>query len=157
MLWCSSKNKRICAIYTHCCAHSRLLSECFLAGEFLVHLESLYVFISASKARALFGKTRKQVIQLKGLVETRWACRHIYCCSSSNIWNHPGYFEHNRFIMIDLFKPREFYMTFNVFQFLMSSDIWVPIWYNHAHSCIQPISKRFIAVLIEHIVALPEN
>ena len=29
--------------------------------------------------------------------------------------------------------------------------------YDHAHSCIQPISKRLLAALIERIVALPEH
>ena len=67
------------------------------AGELLAQLESLYVFMSASKAHELFLEKQtmlrpgKQVIQLKRLIETHWACRHIYCCSSSNIWSHPGY------------------------------------------------------------------
>ena len=91
---CSGVQARIreiapCAIYTHCCAHrlNLVLVDCFrcisYAGEFLAQLESLYVFMSASKAHELFLEKQtllrpgKQVIQLKRLVETRWACRHM--------------------------------------------------------------------------------
>ena len=77
-----------CAIYTHCCAHrlNLVLVDCArcisYAGEFLAQLESLYVFMSASKAHELFLEKQallrpgKQIMQLKRLVETRWACRH---------------------------------------------------------------------------------
>ena len=78
------------AIYTHCCAHRLnlvLVEDCCrsvsFAGEFLAQLESLYVFMSAPKTRELFLEKQtmlrpgKQVIQLKRLVETCWACRHM--------------------------------------------------------------------------------
>lgn len=91
---CSGVQARIreinpCAIYTHCCAHrlNLVLVDCCrsvaFAGEFLAQLESLYVFMAASKAHELFLENQtmlrpgKQVIQLKRLVETRWACRHM--------------------------------------------------------------------------------
>ena len=62
---CSGVQARIseiapCAIYTHCCAHRLnlvLVDVCrsvSFAGEFLAQLESLYVFMSASKAHELF-------------------------------------------------------------------------------------------------------
>ena len=54
-----------------------------LASEFFASLESLYVFMSASKAHEVFLEKQvelrpgKQTIQLKRLIETRWACRHL--------------------------------------------------------------------------------
>ena len=89
---CSGVQARIreiapCAIYTHCCAHrlNLVLVDCCrsisFAGEFLAQLE--FVFMSASKAHEQFLEKQamlrpgKQVVQLKRLVETRWACRHM--------------------------------------------------------------------------------
>ena len=76
------------AIYTHCCAHrlNLVLVDCSkslpVVGEFFALLESLYVFMSTSKAREIFLEKQKllrpgkQIIELKRLTETRWACRH---------------------------------------------------------------------------------
>ena len=52
-------------------------------GEFLALLESLYVFMSASKAHEIFLEKQKQlrpgkqIIELKRLIETHWAYRHL--------------------------------------------------------------------------------
>lgn len=90
---CSGVQYRIrelapCAIYTHCCAHrlNLVLVDCSkslpIVREFLALLESLYVFMSTSKAHEIFLEKQKllrpgkQVIELKRLIETRWACRH---------------------------------------------------------------------------------
>lgn len=90
---CAGVQRRIkelahCAIYTHCCAHrlNLVLVDCSksvsIVSEFLRLLESLYVFMSASKAHEIFlGKQKelmlaKQPLELKRLIETLWACRH---------------------------------------------------------------------------------
>ena len=90
---CTGVQQRIrelapCAIYTHCCAHrlNLVLVDCSkslpIVGDFLALLESLYVFMSTSKAHEIFLEKQKhlrpgkQIIELKRLIETRWACRH---------------------------------------------------------------------------------
>ena len=76
------------AIYMHCCAHGLNLvlvdsvKQRIVAEDFFALMESLYVFISASKAHAIFMKKQEELRpgqqphQLKRLSETRWACRH---------------------------------------------------------------------------------
>ena len=84
---CTGVQQRIkelapCAIYTHCCAHrlNLVLVDCSqslpVVGEFLALLESLYVFMSTSKAHEIFLEKQKllrpgkQIIELKRLIET---------------------------------------------------------------------------------------
>ena len=58
------------------------VKQCIVAEDFFALVESLYVFISASKAHAIFMKKQEELRpgqqphQLKRLHETRWACRH---------------------------------------------------------------------------------
>ena len=75
------------AVYIHCCAHRLNLAlvdtvkSIPVAEDFFALLQTLYVFISASKAHEIFLSKQtelgqKQEIRLKRLCETRWACRH---------------------------------------------------------------------------------
>lgn len=54
-----------------------------VVSDFLTLLESIYVFMSASKAHVIFVEKQKQLrpgkqtIELKRLIETQWACRHL--------------------------------------------------------------------------------
>lgn len=76
------------AIYIHCYAHTLnlVLVDCVKmipdAIEFFSLLESLYVFISSTKAHALFMQKQKELYphkqpyQLQRLSDTRWACRY---------------------------------------------------------------------------------
>lgn len=76
------------AIYVHCNAHILKLAlvDCSKAvpqaGEFFALLESLYVYMSSSKAHCVYIEKQgefypdKAVRQLKRLSDTRWACRH---------------------------------------------------------------------------------
>ena len=77
------------AIYIHCYAHTLNLvlvdsvKAVPYATEFFLLLESLYVFVSTTKAHAVFmlQKQRqlhhdKQPLQLQKLSDTRWACRY---------------------------------------------------------------------------------
>ena len=90
---CAGVQRRIkeiapCAIYTHCCAHrlNLVLVDCSksvsIVSDFLRLLESLYAFMSASIAQEIFLDKQKELmpdkqpIELKRLIETRWACRH---------------------------------------------------------------------------------
>ena len=75
------------AIYIHCCAHvlNLVLVDSVkanqIASDFFVILESLYVFLSSSKAHAVFLAKQtqfypqRQHFQLQRLSDTRWACR----------------------------------------------------------------------------------
>ncbi|XP_011406062.1 PREDICTED: zinc finger MYM-type protein 1-like [Amphimedon queenslandica] len=75
------------AIYIHCSAHvlNLVLVDCVQsisqASEFFFLLQSLYVFMSASKAHSLFIEKQselhpdKQSKELR-LSDTRWACRY---------------------------------------------------------------------------------
>ena len=76
------------AVYIHCCAHRLNLAlvdatkSIPFACEFFTLIEKLYVFLSASKAHSIFLDKQKEVspdkqtLELKRLVETRWACRY---------------------------------------------------------------------------------
>ena len=76
------------AIYIHCHAHclNLVLVDCVKsiteASDFFSVVQSLYVFMSASKAHTLFIKQQsvlhpdKQPRELQGLSDTRWACRY---------------------------------------------------------------------------------
>ena len=76
------------AVYIHCCAHHLNLGlvdatkSIPFACEFFNLLEILYVFLSAAKAHSIFLDAQKEIspekqtIELKRLVETRWACRY---------------------------------------------------------------------------------
>ena len=82
------KEKCPSAIYIHCCAHilNLVLVDCSkkvqLAHDFFCLLESLYVFMVASKAHSMFIATQKELHpdkpthELQRLSDTRWACRH---------------------------------------------------------------------------------
>ena len=76
------------ATYVHCYAHclnlvlvdsTRNVSE---ASDFFALMETLYVFVSTSKAHTVYLEQQsqlhpdKQVRQLKRLSDTRWACRY---------------------------------------------------------------------------------
>ena len=69
------------AAYIHCQAHTLnlVLVDCAKnnssAFEFFSLVESLYVFISTSKAHVVF--IEKQTKELQRLSETRWACRSL--------------------------------------------------------------------------------
>ena len=62
------------AIYIHCFAHTH-------AAKFFALLESLYVFISSTKAHVVFIEKQKELYpdkptrELQKLSDTRWACR----------------------------------------------------------------------------------
>ena len=88
---CSGVQKRIReiaphAIYIHCYAHTLNLvlvdsvKMVPYATEFFALLEHLYVFISTTKAHAIFMQKQsamhsdKQPLQLQKLSDTRWAC-----------------------------------------------------------------------------------
>ena len=90
---CSCVQQRIkavapMAVYIHCYAHCLNLvlvdstKSLPVAAEFFALLEALYVFMSASKANAVY--TEKQSIlypeksahRLQRLSDTRWACRY---------------------------------------------------------------------------------
>ena len=74
------------AVYVHCYAHTLnlVLVDCCRmipdATEFFSLLEALYVFISTTKAHAIFMKKQKEMhpnkqpLQLQKLSDTRWAC-----------------------------------------------------------------------------------
>ena len=76
------------ATYIHCYAHSLnlVLVDCAKAiphaAEFFCLMESLYVFIAATKAHAIFMSKQhdlhptKQPLQLQKLSDTRWSCRY---------------------------------------------------------------------------------
>lgn len=91
---CSGVQKRIRevapqATYTHCHAHCLNLVSVdtvkanLHAFEFFTLVEALYVFISTSKAHAIFIEKQdelhkeKQPRQLQRLSDTRWACRYL--------------------------------------------------------------------------------
>ena len=85
------------AIYIHCYAHCLhfVLVDCAKgiseADEFFQLLQTLYVFISTSKAHEIYISKQsqlypdKQVRQMKRLSDTRWACRYAavdtVCCT----------------------------------------------------------------------------
>lgn len=76
------------AVYIHC--HAHILNLVLVdsvkaipeATQFFALLESLYVFMSTTKAHAVFLQKQrdlhpeKQTRELKRLSDTRWACRH---------------------------------------------------------------------------------
>ena len=82
------KEKCPCAIYIHCCAHilNFVLVDCSkkvqFTHDFFCLLESLYVFMAASKAHSVFVAPQKRLHpdkpthELQKLSDTRWACRH---------------------------------------------------------------------------------
>ena len=77
------------AIYIHCHAHclNLVLVDCVKnnphASEFFALVQSLYVFMSSSKAHAIYLEKQTQLHpdhqtrQLQRLSETRWACRYL--------------------------------------------------------------------------------
>ena len=91
---CSGVQQRIMdiapqAIYVHCFAHvlNLVLVDCAknvtCASEFFALLESLYVFLSSTKAHVIFvrqqtelhpDKAKRELVRLS---DTRWACRYI--------------------------------------------------------------------------------
>ena len=89
------------AFYIHCYAHclNLALVDCSksvsLAWEFFALIQTLYTFISTSKAHSIFIKVQKdrypdkQVHQLQGLSDTRWACRqsavHAICTTYDSL------------------------------------------------------------------------
>ena len=89
------------ATYVHCYAHclNLALVDCVRnvqdASEFFALMELLYVFMSSSKAHALYLKKQvelhpaKQTRQLQRLSDTRWACRYFaidaVCCTYDSI------------------------------------------------------------------------
>ena len=90
---CSGVQKRIQdaapqAVYVHCFAHTLNLvlvdsvRAIPSANEFFLLLESLYVFISTTKAHVVFMEQQSklhpdtQPLQLQRLSDTRWACRY---------------------------------------------------------------------------------
>ena len=87
------------AIYIHCQAHclNLVLVDCVKsipqASEFFACLQSLYVFMTASKAHVLFIQKQselhpdKQPRELQRLSDTRWACRYASLDSISNTFD----------------------------------------------------------------------
>lgn len=79
------------AVYIHCYAHrlNLVLVDCVHnvkdAAEFFVAIQKLYNFFSTSVVHDEFLKVQKeqdpseQIIQLKRLSDTRWACQHAAC------------------------------------------------------------------------------
>jgi hypothetical protein len=77
------------AIYVHCHAHclNLVLVDCVknisYAFQFFALVQSLYVFMSSSKAHVVFLEMQsqlhpdKQTRQLQRLSDTRWACRYL--------------------------------------------------------------------------------
>ena len=77
------------AIYVHCHAHclNLVLVDCVKnnshAFEFFSLVQSLYVFMSSSKAHVIYLEMQnqlhpdKQTRQLQRLSDTRWACRYL--------------------------------------------------------------------------------
>lgn len=77
------------ALYVHCRAHclNLVLVDCMKnnshASQFFSLVQSLYVFLSSSKAHAIFIEKQaelhegKQTRQLQRLSDTRWACRYL--------------------------------------------------------------------------------
>ena len=91
---CTSDQKRIRdlvpqAPYVHCHAHclNLVLVDCVKknshAYEFFSLVQSLYVFMSSSKAHVIYLEMQaklhpdKQTRQLQRLSDTRWACRYF--------------------------------------------------------------------------------
>lgn len=76
------------AVYIHCCAHrlNLILVDSVkgigFASEFFALVELIYVFLSASKTHSIFLDVQKEVsphkqpMELKRLIETRWACKY---------------------------------------------------------------------------------
>ena len=76
------------AVYIHCHAHclNLVLVDCVKslpeASEFFSLVQSLYVFLSASKVHSIFSQKQaelhpdKQPRALQSLSDTRWACRY---------------------------------------------------------------------------------
>ena len=76
------------AIYVHCYAHTLNLvlvdsvKNVSVASEFFALAESLYVFISTTKANVVFLAKQKELypdkqpFQMQRLSDTRWACRY---------------------------------------------------------------------------------
>ena len=90
---CNGVQKRIQEVapkarYVHCYAHNLNLAlvDCVKnvndASEFFALLQSLYVFISSSKAHTIFMEKQRELFpdkqpkQLQKLSDTRWACRY---------------------------------------------------------------------------------
>ena len=85
------------AIYIHCFAHvlNLVLVDCAKkiasASEFFALLQSLYVFLSSTKAHVVFSHRQARIYpdkpkkQLQRLSDTRWACRYLavnaVCCT----------------------------------------------------------------------------
>ena len=79
------------AIYVHCYAHINLVlvdsvKNVSIASEFFALAESLYVFVSTTKAHAVFMTKQKELhpgkppLQLQRLSDTRWTCRYSAVC-----------------------------------------------------------------------------
>ena len=76
------------ALYIHCTAHKLNLAlvdtvkHIQTAGDFFALLESVYIFMSSSKAHEIFITQQKKLNpnkppqELKRLSDTRWSCRH---------------------------------------------------------------------------------
>ena len=90
---CTGVQKRVMevvpqAVYIHCFAHilNLVLVDCSKnvvhAARFFALLESLYVFVSSTKAHVLFVQKQselhptKPIRELKRLSDTRWVCRY---------------------------------------------------------------------------------
>ena len=90
---CNGVQKRIQEVapkarYVHCYAHNLNLAliDCVKidndASEFFALLQSLYVFISSSKAHTIFMEKQRELFpdkqpkQLQKLSDTRWACQY---------------------------------------------------------------------------------
>ena len=89
------------AIYIHCFAHvlNLVLVDCTknvaFASEFFALLESLYVFLTSTKAHVIFVRKQTELHphkakrELVRLSDTRWACRYIavntVCCTYDSI------------------------------------------------------------------------
>ena len=99
---CSGVQKRIKelaphAIYVHCYAHTLNLvlvdsvKMVPYATEFFALLESLYVFISTTKAHAIYMQKQsemhsdKRPLQLQKVSDTRWACSYAAVNALSHI------------------------------------------------------------------------
>ena len=87
------------AIYVHCYAHTLNLvlvdsvKNVSVASEFFALAESLYVFISTTKAHVVFMAKQNELhpgkppLRLQRLSDTRWACRYnvLMLCVSHTI------------------------------------------------------------------------
>ena len=81
------------AVYVHCHAHwlNLVLVDCVSnvepAGEFFLVVQMLLHFFSDSVAHSIFPKKQveleptEKLVELKSLLDTRWACQYIALCA----------------------------------------------------------------------------